>query len=215
MFDTNILTATSKIVGGSRKSAIITLKGQIDSATAPLLKEKFVDLEKTTSLFILDFGGVNYIASAGWGVILSRIKQNRERGGDIVFTNMVKEVHSIYELLDLHRVTKYYPNVENAAKDLNISLLLEPVPETTMHADRGKKTEPARKTTIEDALRTIISIFPLSSAAQMKKIIQGPPYGINKVSTWKIYRVLRKLGLNTKEKRLYYAWQYEKRKKKE
>src|SRR4030042_7180773 len=158
MLELDVLTASSKLVGGSMKSAILTLKGYIDSATASILKDKFITLEKETNLFILDFGGVTYIASAGWGIILSRIKQNRERGGDIVFTNMIKEVHSIYELLDLHRVTKYYPSVEIAAKDLNISLLLEPIREPTVRSSQGKKQESIRKITIEDALRTIVRI---------------------------------------------------------
>ncbi len=215
MIEENFLTVAAKVVGGSRRSAILTLKGQIDSATAPILKDKFINLEKVTHLFILDFGGVTYIASAGWGVILSRIKQNREHGGDIVFTNMIKEVHSIYKLLELHRVTKYFPDIDTAAKEMNISLLLEPVPEPVLRPKEEKKKEKAREISLEDALRTIIAIFPLSSAAQIKKIIQGPPYGFNKMSTWKVYRILRKIGLNTREKRLYYAWQHEKRKKKE
>lgn len=215
--DADGLKIQSHVLGRERKSALLVLHGHIDSATAPLLKERLVILGKDVSMFILDFGGVTFIASAGWGVILGRIKENRDKGGDILFANMIAEVLSIYKLLDLNKVTKYFNSVDEAVKHVGI-----PASDTTgekvVHpAARIEKPRdiPVKKFTLEEAVRSIVANSPLSNAAQLKKILQGAPYHFSKLSVWKVYSVLRRLGLHSREKRLYFAWQQERRKRKE
>ena len=84
----------------------MTLDGYIDTMTAPLQNKELLSAGDEICRFIIHFGGIDYVSSAGWGVILGRIKENREKGGDIVFVKMAKDVHSIYKLLDLTKVIK-------------------------------------------------------------------------------------------------------------
>ncbi len=217
MIDEDGLRIQSHLLGREKKSAVLALHGHIDSATAPLLKERLVVLGKDISLFILDFGGVNFIASAGWGVILGRIKENRDKGGDILFANMIAEVRSIYKLLDLDKVTRYFSSVDEAAKHVGISEPDVSGGKTAHPAVRIEKPRdiPVKKFTLEEAVRSIVANSPLSNAAQLKMILRGAPYHFSSLSVWKVYSVLRRLGLRSREKRLYFAWQQERRRRKE
>jgi anti-sigma B factor antagonist len=217
MMDADGLMIQARLLGREKKSAVLVLHGYVDSATAPLLKEKLLVLGKGISLFILDFGEVKFIASAGWGVILSRIKENRDKGGDILFANMTSEVLSIYKLLDLNKVTKYFTSVDEAVKHAGIPAA-DMIGEKAVHpAVRVEKPRdiPVKKFTLEEAARSIVANSPLSNASQLKRILKGAPYHFSSLSTWKVYSVLRRLGLHTREKRLYFAWQQERRRRKE
>jgi anti-sigma B factor antagonist len=114
MKEASVLRIKRKIVGDRYKAAILLLDGYIDSNTAPQLKETLLSLGKEIHRFILDFSDVQYVSSAGWGIVLARIKEHREHGGDIVFVNMSKEISSVYELLELDKVIKHYPNAQEA-----------------------------------------------------------------------------------------------------
>jgi len=114
MEETEELKITQTKVGEDHKTVILHLNGCIDSNTAPKLKEKLLSLGNEIHRFVLDFSEVEYISSAGWGVILGRIKENRDKEGDIVFVKMNNEVYSVYELLELNKVIKHFTNNQEA-----------------------------------------------------------------------------------------------------
>ncbi len=95
------------------ETVILHLTGDIDSNTAPELKARLLSLMGQVRGIILDFGGVEYVSSAGWGVVLARIKEQRSRGGDIVFARMNSEVNSVFELLDLEQVAQHFASIED------------------------------------------------------------------------------------------------------
>ena len=74
--------------GDRSETVILHLSGDVDSNTAPELKARLLSLMGQVRGIILDFGGVEYVSSAGWGVVLARIKEQRSRGGDIVFARI-------------------------------------------------------------------------------------------------------------------------------
>ena len=124
-----------------------------------------------------------------------------------MFVKMMKDVYSIYELLELNKVIKYFPNTEEGLRYFG-SL---PAP-SAIEAQRVKVTEerakgPPKKFTIEGTIRSLVNRNPLLSSSQIKKILQGPPYGFDHLNIFKVYFILRRMGLNTREKRLYFAWQ--------
>ncbi len=108
------LKITQIVTGDKHKIAILNLHGYLDSNTSPLLKERFLSLDNETHRFVLDFTDVEYVSSAGWGVILGRIKDYRDKGGDIVFVKMNKEVASVYELLELNNIMKHFITIQEA-----------------------------------------------------------------------------------------------------
>lgn len=201
-------------IGGDRKIVVLVLTGSIDTNTSILLKEKLLFLSSTVNRFILDFGNIDYVSSAGWGVILSRLRDTRQNGGDIILVNMRKEVYSIYDLLELNKVIKYFSSTEEGleffGEEIPVPRTAPPVPEP-VHVVSKLKTRPM---TIDQAIRSIIRKNPLLNSLGIKKVLELPEYDFTGFSVLKVYFRLRRLGLNTKTAKLYFAWQEEKRSKK-
>jgi anti-sigma B factor antagonist len=205
------LSITRRFYGQDGRIAVLRLAGYIDSMTAPFLKSTLISLEQKTKQFILDFKDIEYVSSAGWGVILSRIRVYRDEGGDIVFVKMVKDVYSIYELLELNKVIHYFPNIEEGLKHFGETVTVPVEESLPMKRMPSEKKTPRTPPSLQDALREIVREQPLLNSSQIKKVLQQPDYSYKNVGRFKIYRMLRRMNLNTREKRLYYAWQEAKR----
>jgi len=195
------------LVGNEKKTALLTLHGYIDSNTSIALKDKLLSLGGEIHRFVLDFSGIEYVSSAGWGVILARIKENREKGGDIVFAKMMKNVYSIYELLELNKVIKYFADAEEGLRYFGSLPSPSVVEVQKVKATEEKIEEPPKRFTIEGAICSLVNKNPLLNSSQIKKILQGPPYAFKHLNIFKVYFTLRRMGLHTREKRLYFAWQ--------
>src|SRR5947207_14510946 len=79
---------------------LIELSGQLDAHTAPEFErflEERVGNEKKTKL-ILDFSNLEYISSAGLGVLMGLIEEVRSQFGDM---KLIKVPEKIYHVLDL------------------------------------------------------------------------------------------------------------------
>jgi stage II sporulation protein AA (anti-sigma F factor antagonist) len=204
------LRITSRLIGKDKNIALLTLDGYIDTMTAPLLKKELLSTGDEICRFIIHFGGIDYVSSAGWGVILGRIKENREKGGDIVFVKMAKDVHSIYKLLDLTKVIKYFAKIEEGINYYGYSVT-ETVKVEKHEVQKPKTDVTDKKMDIEETMRLIVQDDPLLNLFQINHLLRGPEYGFKDINIFKAYFTLRKLGLNTREKRLYSAWQQEKK----
>ena len=204
------LRITSRLIGKDKNIALLTLDGYIDTMTAPLLKKELLSADDNICRFIIHFGGIDYVSSAGWGVILGRIKENREKGGDIVFVKMTKDVHSIYKLLDLTKVIKYFLKIEEGVNYYGYSVT-EAVKVEKHEVQKPKTDITDIKVGIEETVRLIIQDDPLLTLSQINHLLRGPEYGFKDINIFRAYFTLRKLGLNTRGKRLYFAWQQEKK----
>lgn len=191
----------------SNELAMLTLDGYINSTTAVLLKKEIEQLGRKISRFIINFRGVEYVSSAGWGVVLARIREFREKKGDIVFIKMSDEVHSIFILLELNQVIKYFSTTKDALRYFGVT---EPVAVSELEKPLSDAdvSQDAQRLTIEDAIRRIVRENPLLNTTQIKQTLTSPAYGFIKLNTLKVYFLLRRLGLNTGERKLYHAWQY-------
>ena len=82
------LKITARTLNGD-DLAMLTLDGYINSTTAAALKKKIEHLGKKIVRFIINFRGVEYVSSAGWGVVLTRIRENR------IYVNLRKIIRLI------------------------------------------------------------------------------------------------------------------------
>jgi len=204
------LRITSRLIGKDKNIALLTLDGYIDTITAPLVKKELVSAEDNVCRFIIHFGGVDYVSSAGWGVILGRIKENREKGGDIVFVKMNKDVHSIYELLDLKKLIKHFSKIEDCINYFGYSVT------ETSEDEKHDEPEPIsgvkeKTADIEETVRTIVQDDPLLNLFQINHLLRSPDYGFRGINIFRSYAILKRLGLNSREKRLYFAWRQERK----
>jgi anti-sigma B factor antagonist len=95
--------------------SIIRIDGVIDTLTASQLEEVLEKLlQRQRYKIILDLAGVDYISSAGWGIFISRIKEIRDKEGDIKLAGMVPNVLEIYELLEFDNILKSFESVDTA-----------------------------------------------------------------------------------------------------
>ncbi len=98
--------------------SVVRIDGVIDTLTATNLEEVLERLLKRGRYkIILDLAGVDYISSAGWGIFISRIKEIRDKSGDIKLANMVANVYEIYELLEFDNILSSYDSVNMAKGD--------------------------------------------------------------------------------------------------
>lgn len=95
----------------------VELTGQLDAHTAPTF-EKFLEervrQEKKHNL-VLDFGRLDYISSAGLGVLMGLIEEVRSTGGDIKLANVPEKIYHVLDLLGFPVVFQIYPTAAEAA----------------------------------------------------------------------------------------------------
>lgn len=79
---------------------VLDIQGYLDAHTAPELERAFqTSIEGNRYNLIVNFSKLNYISSAGLGVLMQFIEDVRENSGDIKLTNMSPRVYNVFDLL--------------------------------------------------------------------------------------------------------------------
>ena len=69
---------------------------------------------------VFDLGEISYISSSGWTVFLGNLKAVRQKGGDIILTNMQVDVKNTFKLLELDNLIDYFESADEAAKRMKL-----------------------------------------------------------------------------------------------
>ncbi len=94
---------------------ILKLSGIIDSGTSQILEKRFQDMIDLSRVsIIVDMSEVDYVASAGWGIFISEIKEIRGKGGDLKLFGMKSEVREVFDLLEFDTLLTPYQTKEEA-----------------------------------------------------------------------------------------------------
>ncbi len=78
-------------------STIFKLEGRLDTVTAPELEQAINNEGETLVNLVLDFGGINYISSAGLRVLLAAQKKMNAQGR-MELINVSEDVMDILEM---------------------------------------------------------------------------------------------------------------------
>lgn len=70
------------------------------------------------SKVILDFTGISYIDSSGFGVLLSFLRTSKTNDSKLMLCGIMPEVMSLVRLLQLQTVFTIHPNIETCIKNL-------------------------------------------------------------------------------------------------
>ena len=97
---------------------IIALGGQLDAHTAPEFERFLEDVVRDDGKrkLVLDFHGLEYISSAGLGVLMGLIEEVRAAGGDMKLAALPEKIFHVLDLLGFPMVFQIFPTVAEAVK---------------------------------------------------------------------------------------------------
>jgi len=216
-------------VGARFDIALIMIMGYVDTTTCQELAKIIKDLmTKKRYQIIADLGGVTYISSAGWGVFVGEIKNIRDHGGDIKLVQMNSEVYEVFEMLEFNRILNHYDSIEETINDFDIIRGLDvtqgtlvkrktkgkarpisPYPIATMTTNvgngsaavSGKPIVPAREFPLVEKVKMIIIENPFGGIKDICRQLKSDKYGSVRIGFFKMNSLLRRLNLETREKR--------------
>jgi anti-sigma B factor antagonist len=82
---------------------VVTLFGELDSRTAPIVQEKLMGLPSPAARVLLEMSGVNYISSAGLRALLMLYRRMANSDGRVALvglTESIRDVMTITGFLD-------------------------------------------------------------------------------------------------------------------
>jgi anti-sigma B factor antagonist len=208
-------------VENSYNISIIKVGGYIDTTTSSELEHHLNDLIKTGSNnIIIDLSNVDYVSSAGWGIFISEIKGIREHGGDLKLVGMIPEVYEVFELLEFHYILKAFDTLKEAIVDFERSGMVattgsldlprpsvgvQPVEKPVAKTPQTVDFSSARESTLEDKILKIVKDMPYAGTIMIARQLNTPEYGNEKIGWFGLRRILKQLGLDSKQKRVNHS----------
>jgi anti-sigma B factor antagonist len=90
---------------GADGVAVVRVIGELDSATAPRLREELIGLiNRGIRSVTVDLARLDFIDSTGLGVLVSAMKRLREHGGDLVLQSPKPSAMRVLEITGLTKV---------------------------------------------------------------------------------------------------------------
>jgi anti-sigma B factor antagonist len=92
-------------VDGPRREPLVHISGEIDVATAPVVRERLAALlEDGAQRITLDLDRVAFIDSSGLGVLVGALRRMHEHGGELSIEGAQPGVRKILEITGLAEV---------------------------------------------------------------------------------------------------------------
>ena len=95
---------------------VVTVHGELDLETAPELRRALIETidERPGRPLVVDLEGVDFIDSAGLGVLVGGLKRARDRQGDVQLVATGQNVIRVLELTGLTRAFEIHPSRASA-----------------------------------------------------------------------------------------------------
>jgi anti-sigma B factor antagonist len=194
----------------SRGVSVLRVSGYVDTTTSPDLERRLQALLREKRFHIVvDLSKVEYISSAGWGIFISEIREIREQGGDLKLAGMLPDVREVFDLLEFENILQSYSDADQA-----IGSFGQIVPANSPNAPSAASSEasapagPHRSETVlsdEDIVREIARQHPEFGLMRIQKELKRAERGGRDLNPVQVYVLLRKLDLDTRERRVAYA----------
>ena len=98
---------------------VVALAGEVDIDTAPQFKQAVKGaIEGGASSLIIDMAAVTFIDSTALGVLVSGVKQARQRDSTLAVVSTEENINRIFELTSLNRIFAICATREAAAQAL-------------------------------------------------------------------------------------------------
>jgi anti-sigma B factor antagonist len=196
----------------NRGVSVLRVSGYVDTTTSPDLERRLQALLREKRYHVVvDLSKVEYISSAGWGIFISEIREIREHGGDLKLAGMIPDVREVFDLLEFENILQSYPE-----GDLAVASFGPIVPADTPGASSSDSPAPARPApsapqrsetvlTDEDLVRDVARKHPEYGLMRIQKELRRAENGGRDLNPVQLYVLLRKLELDTRERRVAHA----------
>ena len=84
-------------------TTLVVLRGDLDAATAPNLRDTLVDVIDAGARIVIDMEAVEFLDSAGLGILVGGLKRARTSGGEIELICTSRDVLKPLEITGLDR----------------------------------------------------------------------------------------------------------------
>ena len=97
--------------------AVLTVHGEVDIATAPVLRERLhALLGEGQSHLVIDLDDVGFLDSTALGVLVGTLKRSRTDGGDVRLVCTQPRIRKVLEITRLDKSFELYETVDDAVK---------------------------------------------------------------------------------------------------
>ena len=96
---------------------VVTISGPLNAAVVDSFREqmqKWMSENETVRQIVLDTGELDYIDSAGLGVLIALLKRATERGGDIRIARLPPKARIVFEITRAFKIFEIFDTVEEA-----------------------------------------------------------------------------------------------------
>ena len=95
--------------------AVVTVRGEVDLATSPRLRDTLVDLtDADDPNVVVDLDDVGFIDSTGIGVLVGGVKRARSHGGDLSLVCTQRRILKVLEITGLLQVFTVHRSLDDA-----------------------------------------------------------------------------------------------------
>jgi anti-sigma B factor antagonist len=197
----------------NRGVSVLRVSGYVDTTTSPDLERRLQALLREKRYHVVvDLARVEYISSAGWGIFISEIREIREHGGDLKLAGMAPDVREVFDLLEFENILQSYSDADLAVASFGpiVPANVETAaPASSPRRDGpGMDDSPQRSETVlsdDDLVREIARKHPDYGLMRIQKELRRPELGGREMNPVQLYVLLRKLELDTRERREAYA----------
>jgi anti-sigma B factor antagonist len=198
----------------NRGVSILRVSGYVDTTTSPDLERRLQALLREKRFHVVvDLARVEYISSAGWGIFISEIREIREHGGDLKLAGMAPDVREVFDLLEFENILQSYSDADLAVASFGPivpanteGLAATPAPrprDTGLDESALQRSETVLSD--EDLVREIARKHPDYGLMRIQKELRRPELGGREMNPVQLYVLLRKLELDTRERREAFA----------
>lgn len=195
----------------NRGVSILRVSGYVDTTTSPDLERRLQALLRDRRYHVVvDLTRVEYISSAGWGIFISEIREIREHGGDLKLAGMIPDVKEVFDLLEFENILQAYTDADLAAASFGPIVPADAArpqaPATTpMAADEALSRRTETVLSDEDLVREVARQHPEYGLMRIQKELRRVERGGRELNPVQLYVLLRRLELDTRERREAYA----------
>ena len=97
---------------------VVTLFGELDSRTAPMVQEELAAMPRPEGRVLLDMSGVNYISSAGLRALLMLYRQMAANDGRVALAGLSENIRDVMTVTGFLEFFDDYATLEDGVAAL-------------------------------------------------------------------------------------------------